>query len=143
VEASVGGRWRQVCLQLFLGHFAEIDAFPVASDPQLIGVHKHHTDNLVRMLVLVGANKKPAHRLAYEHAGGMLRFILQRSFPIVSDLLDGVPLGSGIAPAITGTVMGADACRVGNLGFDQSPVDREATSTGFGDYSRTSLTRAI
>jgi hypothetical protein len=127
----------------WLNSRVSIDAFPVDSDPQLIGVHTQHTDNLVRMLVLGPANQEPAHRLAYEHVGGMLPFILQRSFQIVSDLLDGVPLGSGIAPAITGTVIGADGGRVGNLGFEQSPVDREASSTGFEDYSRTSLTRAI
>src|SRR5207249_7633813 len=102
-----------------------------------------HADDLLRMFVLVPPNKESAYRLANEHIWRMLAGTPHRGFQIVGDLLDRVFLRPRITPAVTGTIVRANACRFCNFRLYECPVYSEGSGTRFQDYSRTAFASAV
>src|SRR5580693_1560025 len=130
-------------LELLLRQGIERHLLAVHGRSGLIRIDECHAHNLTWMLMLVPAHKEPAHRLAHEHVRWMFASILQRRLKIVRGLFHGVPLGTGIAPAIAGAIIRAHACSLGYLRLNEGPVNLKGARTSFKNYRRAALTIAV
>src|ERR1022692_1468730 len=107
------------------------------------GVNQHHSHNIIWMLTGVNPYVVSAHRVSDKNVRTFFTGRLQQPFQFVRNLQAAARFRTGVAPAISGAVVGTHAGELRDLWLHHQPVDGRAARTALKYYGGRTLPTAV
>src|SRR3984893_15227179 len=107
------------------------------------GINQHYSHNIIWTLTGVNPDVVSTHRVTDENVRAFFTGRLQQLFQFVRNLQAAARFRTGIAPAISGAVVGTHAGELRDLRLHHQPVKGRAAASALKYYRRRSLSATV